>query len=451
MADLEHAVFVSYGWGGESEDIINQIDQALQSRGITLVRDKRDLGYKGSIGEFMERIGRGHCVIVVISDKYLRSPNCMFELVEIAKHKDFYDRVFPIVLRDADIYNPVNRIKYIKYWEEKLKELDQAMKSVSSANLQGIREEIDSYDEIRDRISGLTSTLKDMNTLTPEMHRESDFNELYAAIEKRLRESAGSVVAKAAQETIKIQTFEPETILIPAGSFLMGSPSGVENSGHETPQHEVILSEYRIGKYPVTNAQYEEFVRQARRLVTPAMRWDGQTVPRGLEQHPVSGVTWYEALAYCEWLSEQTGRKYSLPNEAQWEKACRGGQSTLFPWGNEFDPKRSNHACSALAAVHAYPAQNEFGCFDFVGNVRQWTCTLWGEKRIVPDPIFAYPWREDRRNDLSANRQIRRVVRGSSFSDDQGALRCSSRSGQLPDDRGFPEARHGFRVVMLLS
>ena len=171
MSDLEQAVFVSYGWGGESEEIVNQVDQALQARGIKIVRDKRDLGYKGSISEFMERIGRGMCVIVVLSDKYLRSPNCMFELVEIAKHKDFYDRVFPIVLGDADIYNPVNRLKYIKYWEDKLSELDQAMKSVGSANLQGIREEIDSYDEIRDRISGLTSTLKDMNTLTPDMHR----------------------------------------------------------------------------------------------------------------------------------------------------------------------------------------------------------------------------------------------------------------------------------------
>ena len=249
---------------------------------------------------------------------------------------------------------------------------------------------------------------------------------------------------------LTVQYFEPETVPIPAGAFTMGNPTGEGIPGYETPQHEVHLPDYRIGKFPVTNAQYEEFVREAKRLVTPAMRWDGQRVPQGLEQHPVSGVTWYEALAYCQWLSEKTGRSYSLPNEAQWEKACRGGKVSFYPWDDEFDPKRSNQGCTALAAVDAYPAQNDFGVFDLVGNVRQWTCTLWGEKRLAPDSTFAYPWRDDRRNDLNANRQIRRVVRGSSFKDDQRALRCSTRSGQLPDDVGFPEARHGFRVVLLV-
>lgn len=250
---------------------------------------------------------------------------------------------------------------------------------------------------------------------------------------------------------ISVQYFEPETIYIPAGRFFMGSDVGNGIPNHETPRHEIDLPEYRIGKYPVTNAQYEEFIHQAGRLVTPSMGWNGQRVPNGLEQHPVSGVTWYEALAYCQWLSEKTGRKYSLPNEAQWEKACRGGKNFLYPWGNEFDPKRSNHGCSTLAAGDAYLPQNDFGCFDMVGNVRQWTCTLWGEKRIPPDSTFAYPWKDDRRNDLSANRQIRRVVRGCSFKDNVHLLRCSARSGQIPDDPGLSEARHGFRVVMLVS
>jgi formylglycine-generating enzyme required for sulfatase activity len=250
---------------------------------------------------------------------------------------------------------------------------------------------------------------------------------------------------------LSIQYFEPETIHIPAGTFGMGSHAGEGIPTHETPLHEVNLPEYRIGKYPVTNAQFEEFIRQTGRLVTPAMGWDGQRVPPDRELHPVSGVTWYEALAYCQWLGEKTGRKYSLPSEAQWEKACRGGRASSYPWGDELDPKRSNQGCAILAPVNAYPAQNDFGCFDLVGNIRQWTCTLWGEKRVAPAPKYAYPWQDDRRNDLSANRQIRRVVRGSSFKDNPGTLRCSARSGQLPEDVGFPEARHGFRVVLLSS
>ena len=194
-----HQVFISYAWGGESERIVNELDADLQARGILVVRDKRDLGFKGMIRDFMQQIGRGHAVIAVISDKYLKSPNCMFELVEIARNKDLYDRVFPIVLGDADIYNPVNRINYIKHWEEKIKELDEAMKSVSGANLQGMREELDSYDEIRDNISNLTFFLKDMNTLTAEIQENSDFASLISALEKRLSlaEPAAPVLSSA--------------------------------------------------------------------------------------------------------------------------------------------------------------------------------------------------------------------------------------------------------------
>jgi TIR domain-containing protein len=207
MNGYEQTIFISYAWGGEREKIVNQIDQALQQRGIKITRDKRDLGYKGSIREFMERIGQGNCVIVVVSDKYLRSPNCMFELVEVAEHRQFFDRVFPVVLADANIYDPLKRIEYVRYWEVKRAELAEAMKTLDPANLQGIRDDMDLYDRIRDKVSGLTSILKDMNTLTPEMHQESDFSYLYEAIEKRLKESP----AKATAENTKNAKTPEET------------------------------------------------------------------------------------------------------------------------------------------------------------------------------------------------------------------------------------------------
>ena len=191
LQQYEQSIFISYAWGGESEEIVNQIDQALQQRGLRIIRDKRDLGYRASISAFMERIGQGNCVILVISDKYLCSPNCMFELVEIAEGKQFHDRVFPIVLSDANIYDPVRRLEYVKHWEGKLAELDKAMREVGQANLQGIREDIDQYSRIRDKVSGLTSLLKDMNTLTPDLHRDSDFGEIYTGIERRMAEAAG--------------------------------------------------------------------------------------------------------------------------------------------------------------------------------------------------------------------------------------------------------------------
>lgn len=458
MSDYEQAVFISYAWKGESEAMVDQIERSLKERGITIVRDKRDLDYKGSIGEFMERIGRGACVIVVISDKYLRSPNCMFELVEIAENKNFLNRIFPIVLGDADIYKPLKQLAYIQYWEKEISDLKASLREVDPTHLEGIYEQLNLYDRIRDNISRLTSILSDMNTLTADMHRDSDFNALYAAIEKSLKENPPSASATdhpaskpATSVELVIQYFEPQTVLIPEGPFLMGSPQGSGAPAYECPQHTVTLPAYRIGIYPVKNFQYEEFVSEKQIPVAPETGWDGQRVPPGLEDHPVVGISWYEARAYCQWLSEKTGRSYSLPNEAQWEKACRGVNGLLYPWGNELEAGRSNHGCASVSAVNAYPPQSEFGCFDMVGNVRQWTCSLWGEKRSQPDMRYTYPWKDDHRNSLSANPQIRRVVRGSSMRDAATMLRCSARSGQLPEEPGPREFRHSFRVVMNLE
>ena len=249
-------------------------------------------------------------------------------------------------------------------------------------------------------------------------------------------------------DDITTEFFEPKTIRIEKGKFWMGSPAGEGIPSHETPQYEISLPAYRIGKYPVTNEQYEEFVRKKGKRVDPAMGWTGQKHPKNAGEYPVTGVTWKEAHEYCRWLSETTGRDYSLPNEAQWEKACRGGGNTIFPWGDEFDPTRCNHGQPGIASVKKYAAQNDYNCFDFVGNVRQWTCTLWGEDPTEPDPNYVYPWRDDGRNDLNENSQILRVVRGSSYQDDRKLLRCTARYGKLPDDRGFSGTRHGFRVVM---
>lgn len=251
-----------------------------------------------------------------------------------------------------------------------------------------------------------------------------------------------------AEEDITTEYFEPKTIHISEGKFWMGSASAQGGPGTESPEHEVFLPAYRIGKYPVTNAQFEEFIRETGRVVTPNMGWDGQKSPKDRGSYPVTGVTFYDAVAYCQWLSGKTGRKYILPNEAQWEKACRAGEQTIYPWGDDFEAGRCNHGSSALTPVEAFPAQNEFGLFDLVGNIRQWTCSLWGEKRIAPDPAFAYPWKDDQRNDLNASRQVRRVIRGSSMKDDVNVLRCSFRTGQAPDDPGLPGARTGFRVAI---
>jgi formylglycine-generating enzyme required for sulfatase activity len=166
---------------------------------------------------------------------------------------------------------------------------------------------------------------------------------------------------------------------------------------------------------------------------------------------PVAGVSWYDALAYCEWLSEKTGRRYSLPTEAQWEKAARSSDGRRYPWGEAFEPGRCNQGSAQIALVDQFPAQNPAGGCDWVGNVRQWTASLWGEKRL--EPQFGYPWQvgEAQRSDLKANSQVRRVVRGSAALDAPDACRCCARLSYAPDKPGPPEKRHGFRVVQNLE
>jgi len=184
----QQGVYLSYAWGEESEVIANQIDSAFQERSISILRDKRYVGYKDHIKAFMETKGKGKAIILLLSEKYLKSENCLFELLQIAKHGNFEGRIFPILLEDAQIYTAKDRIRYVQFWEKQLKELDNAMKTVSATNMQGFREDIDLYAEIRANLPRLTDILKDMNTLTPSIHRDADFQTLFDAVMAKLEE-----------------------------------------------------------------------------------------------------------------------------------------------------------------------------------------------------------------------------------------------------------------------
>ena len=196
---MTEEVFISYSWAkkniqvtkdsGQIEiiDLVNNLDTAFLAKGINIVRDIKELGYKDRIKDFMESIGRGKCVIVVISQGYLQSANCMFELFQIAKNGEFGDRIFPIVLPDAKIFKPKDRIKYVQYWENEIRELDEAIKSISSANIQGFTDDINLYTEIRNGLPRLLTILKDINALSVKIHSESEFAAMIEAVEDKLR------------------------------------------------------------------------------------------------------------------------------------------------------------------------------------------------------------------------------------------------------------------------
>jgi formylglycine-generating enzyme required for sulfatase activity len=243
------------------------------------------------------------------------------------------------------------------------------------------------------------------------------------------------------------QPFEPEMVRIPGGRFWMGREPAPGVPLYETPRTDLDLPAFYISKFPISNREYVEYVRQTHITVPADLGWEGRNPSKDQLNLPLRGVTWQEALDYCAWLSQQTGKRYTLPNEAQWEKAARGEDGRLYPWGETWEEGRCNQGSTRIVNVGFFPVQSVFGLHDLVGNVLQWTTTLWGEKRLQPD--YLYPWQaDDGREDLEANNQVRRVLRGSAYSDPQAICTCTNRRSYLPTDRGLPGKRHGFRVVI---
>jgi len=157
------------------------------------------------------------------------------------------------------------------------------------------------------------------------------------------------------------QPFEPEMILIPAGEFLYGRK-----------KKRLILPEFWIDKTPVTNVEYARFVADTGHM--PPKHWKGKTPPEELLDHPVTWVSWHDAVAYAEWARKR------LPTEEEWEKAARGSDGREYPWGDRFDPSRCNTKESGIrntTPVGQYSPQGDspYGCVDMAGNVWEWTAS----------------------------------------------------------------------------
>jgi formylglycine-generating enzyme len=225
----------------------------------------------------------------------------------------------------------------------------------------------------------------------------------------------------------------PEIIIIPEGSFLMGSEDGQEN---ERPCHRVSIDSFGIGKFPVTNREYRIFVADAHAVPPPFV-----SDPMFSDANqPVVGVTWHDAVAYCQWLSERTGHQFRLPTEAEWERAARGGrEGALYPWGDQPPSARSfagyNSETGGPEQVGANPP-NEFGLYDMSEGVHEW-CSDYYEagyyrhspEKNPPGPAFGQ----------------RRASRGGSWRHRIKFSRCAARSSLPPT---FKYADYGFRLAL---
>jgi formylglycine-generating enzyme required for sulfatase activity len=217
----------------------------------------------------------------------------------------------------------------------------------------------------------------------------------------------------------------PATVAVPAGSFLKGSDRAEREQayrldeaayGHSITRQqkwyenelasEVVTGAFRITRTPITNAQYAAFVAATGHpwpdvdpqtwagygLIHPYARtrrhaWQGPVPPPGRADHPVVLLSHEDAEAYAAWLSRVTGQTWRLPSEAEWEKAARGTDARIFPWGNTFDPTRLNsHDLGPFDTmpVGSFPeGASPYGLLDAAGQVYEWTATPAGGGRFI--------------------------------------------------------------------
>lgn len=177
------SVYVSYAWVPEKEkQIVQRLEEACNNRGIILHRDKNNIFYGESIREYMRELGAGQFVIVVLSEEYLQSKNCMYELLEIEKNKKIHQRVFPIVLENTKIYDAIDKIRYLKFWENKANELKHGMSQIEPTHIVSIQKELNLYADIRRSIDELMDIIGDMNALTENVHLQTNFEVLIDSI-----------------------------------------------------------------------------------------------------------------------------------------------------------------------------------------------------------------------------------------------------------------------------
>jgi formylglycine-generating enzyme required for sulfatase activity len=251
-------------------------------------------------------------------------------------------------------------------------------------------------------------------------------------------------------------------VKIPEGSFEMGTPSEeVERNSNEGPQHEVSLQKFWMGQTPITQAQWREVASWQEQ---EGEHWGREINPNpsrfsdqgDSDNRPVEQVSWFDAMEFCNRLSQRTGRVYTLPSEAQWEYACRAGSTTPFHFGTTITPELANYNGNYTYAngpkgvhreqttpVASFPA-NAWGLHDMHGNVREWCLDHW--HRIYEGaPSNGSAWLDPVKSEEEDNKKSR-LLRGGSWVDVPGGCRSARRSRFRPDSASDGV---GFRVVCL--
>ena len=245
----------------------------------------------------------------------------------------------------------------------------------------------------------------------------------------QLRQEMINHAARVFRDPLKDGGYGPTMVVLPTGSFRMGSPSGEEGRySDEGPVRTVTIGKrIAMGRYEVTFADYDRFV-----AATNGRRPDDEGWGRG--SRPVINVNWNEAKAYATWLSAQTGKSYRLPSESEWEYAARAGTETAYSWGNEIGVNRANcDGCGSqwddeqTSPVGSFEP-NAFGLYDMHGNVYEWV------EDCYVNTYTGAPSDGSARTSGCGSDVFWAVVRGGSWFVYPQYLRSASRYGDAPSD-----------------
>lgn len=214
-----------------------------------------------------------------------------------------------------------------------------------------------------------------------------------------------------------------EIVKIPKGNFTMGSPpQDLDRTDHKGPQHDVTIPAFYLGKYPITQGQWE------------AIMGSNPSNFKGANR-PVECVSWNDAVKFCQKLSQKRGGEYRLPSEAEWEYACRAGTTTPFYFGRRITTDLANFDGSETTDVGSFPP-NAFGLYDMHGNAWEWCQDTW-HNNYEGAPTDGSAWIDENNNDF-------RIIRGGSWRSEPMYCCSADRFRNSPSDRG---SIIGFRVV----
>ncbi|MBI4853028.1 MAG: formylglycine-generating enzyme family protein [Acidobacteria bacterium] len=269
--------------------------------------------------------------------------------------------------------------------------------------------------------------------------------------EKDRRVEKPAEPAKPQQET-DVGSDYPEMVIIPSGTFMMGSKEGQEN---ENPVHEVFLSSFEISKHEITNHQFRNFIKATKYKTTAeedssAQIWTSYAI-FGRARYPVVYITYADALAYCKWLSSTTKQTYRLPSEAEWEYAARGGtKDQPYPWGKNIEISYANYAPDDSRKAYGEPIldylkpvgsyePNGFGIYDVIGNVAEWCFDGFKSDYYKESP---------KENPICPDQGNARVVRGGGWMNTTSFFSLSFRKNH---PGAYKSSSLGFRVVRVIK